>query len=485
MATAPRHASTSSLPSDREPVPAAHEPATVEESLDEHELLSILREAAASGAKALESVLEAVADAARALSGADGTALGLETKGTITCRARSGNIAPPLGASITTTSGISGECLRTGTMLVCHDVWTDPRVDAEVCRNLGIRAIAAVPVRDPSGVAGILEAFSARPNAFDADALKSLRELAGIAETAYARDSPAHAVAPKPPVALALRPSFRTAPRMPVVPATSYSTPPLAPDDVASGSEPSRGRLWIVAAAALTLLLAIAVAWWSWQSPDDEASGGAQTVRAASPQPANPAPPHQTPLRPGPDKPEAGVPSNHSQRARPAIVEDAADLNPIEVTLENDSGPISAAAKSASSADAPRADADAEPIEPPSVALAASAGSKQLDSITNTPAQMPVAGLRVSQGVAEAALVHKVSPAYPMRARTERLTGTVILSAAIGVDGSVGDIDVVKGSPLLAEAAKAAVRQWRYRPATLNGSAITVQKQITFVFTLP
>jgi outer membrane biosynthesis protein TonB len=44
---------------------------------------------------------------------------------------------------------------------------------------------------------------------------------------------------------------------------------------------------------------------------------------------------------------------------------------------------------------------------------------------------------------------------------------------------------VIKGSPLLAEAAKAAVRQWHYRPATLNGNAIVVQKEISFVFILP
>jgi outer membrane biosynthesis protein TonB len=49
----------------------------------------------------------------------------------------------------------------------------------------------------------------------------------------------------------------------------------------------------------------------------------------------------------------------------------------------------------------------------------------------------------------------------------------------------VGEIAVVSGSPLLAEAAKQAVRQWRYHPATLNGSPIVIQKQIMFLFTLP
>jgi protein TonB len=82
-------------------------------------------------------------------------------------------------------------------------------------------------------------------------------------------------------------------------------------------------------------------------------------------------------------------------------------------------------------------------------------------------------------------LIHKIAPGYPMQARTERISGKVTLSATIGADGSVGEITVVNGSPILAEAAKQAVRQWRYHPATLNGSPIVIQKQIMFLFTLP
>ena len=50
-------------------------------------LVSILREAAASGSQPLEAIADAIADAARVLSGADGTDLGLETRGTIVCQA--------------------------------------------------------------------------------------------------------------------------------------------------------------------------------------------------------------------------------------------------------------------------------------------------------------------------------------------------------------------------------------------------------------
>jgi protein TonB len=82
-------------------------------------------------------------------------------------------------------------------------------------------------------------------------------------------------------------------------------------------------------------------------------------------------------------------------------------------------------------------------------------------------------------------LIHKIAPGYPMQARSERISGKVVLSATIGADGSVGDIAVVSGSPILAEAARQAVQKWKYKPAMLNGSPIAIQKQIMFLFTLP
>jgi TonB family protein len=471
MATASRQASSSSVPSNGDfPRPLDSEPATVEESPSDLDLVSILREAAATGSQPLAAIVDAVADAARVLSGADGTALGLESRGIIICRARSGDIAPPIGAPINTESGISGECLRTATMLVCHDAMTDPRVDTEVCRSLGIRSVAAVPVRGPGTAAGILEAFAARPNAFDGDALGSLRDLALIAETAYMREARDHGQVARP------APRF-TSP-------TTYATPALATEDILDGlSEPSKKRLWIVGAVALTLLLTIAVAWWSWHVPADEATIGGQRVHAAAAEPARPQPVRETTPKPGP-----GVPTTRSDRSRPQIVLNAADLKPIEVRPDPTSTSPTSTSPIAESAPAPstkKTDSEASVIEPPSVELAPSVNSEQLAQLSSIPAQLPSAGPRVSEGVVEPTLVHKIAPGYPMQARNERISGKVVLSATIGADGSVGEIAVVSGSPILAEAAKQAVRQWRYHPGTLNGSPIVIQKQIMFLFTLP
>lgn len=151
-------------------------------------LLDLLREAVATGSKSTDAILRAVAEAAGVLSGAHGTALALRQEGVIVCRARSGDIAPALGSPLSADSGISGECLRTATILVCRDADTDDRVDPEVCRSLGVRSIAVVPLRGRIGMIGILEAFSARAGAFEKQQIDCLRALAEIAESAYERE---------------------------------------------------------------------------------------------------------------------------------------------------------------------------------------------------------------------------------------------------------------------------------------------------------
>lgn len=92
--------------------------------------------------------------------------------------------------------------------------------------------------------------------------------------------------------------------------------------------------------------------------------------------------------------------------------------------------------------------------------------------------------VRVSQGVSEGLLIHKVQPQYPPLARQARIAGTVVLQAAIGKDGSIQNLRLVSGHPMLAPAAIDAVKQWKYRPYFLNGEPVEVDTQITVNFTL-
>lgn len=98
----------------------------------------------------------------------------------------------------------------------------------------------------------------------------------------------------------------------------------------------------------------------------------------------------------------------------------------------------------------------------------------------------PVRPLRqkMSAGVMESALIHRVEPAYPRIAISMRLSGTVQLRAIIATDGSVQNLEVLGGSPILARAAEAAVRQWRYRPTLLSGVPVEVETYVTVNFVL-
>jgi GAF domain len=100
------------------------------------------------------------------LAGGIAVAISVRQGGEVCCVATLGPISPPLGSRVDSSSGLSGECLRSGVCLRCDDTETDPRVDREVCRQLGLRSIAVVPISSRSRTVGILEVFSAQPHAF-------------------------------------------------------------------------------------------------------------------------------------------------------------------------------------------------------------------------------------------------------------------------------------------------------------------------------
>lgn len=81
-------------------------------------------------------------------------------------------------------------------------------------------------------------------------------------------------------------------------------------------------------------------------------------------------------------------------------------------------------------------------------------------------------------------LIRKVQPAYPALARSARIQGVVVLQAVISKQGTIENLKILRGHPMLAPAAIDAVRQWRYRPYILNGEPVEVETQITVNFSL-
>ena len=94
----------------------------------------------------------------------------------------------------------------------------------------------------------------------------------------------------------------------------------------------------------------------------------------------------------------------------------------------------------------------------------------------------PVKRLRISQGVTQGMVISKIEPAYPKIALAAHVSGVVLLHAIISKEGTITELQVVNGSPLLTPAAIDAVKQWRYRPYLLNGEPAEVETYVTVTF---
>jgi len=106
--------------------------------------------------------------------------------------------------------------------------------------------------------------------------------------------------------------------------------------------------------------------------------------------------------------------------------------------------------------------------------------------IGGMPAQPKPTASRIKVGgnVTAARLQHTVSPVYPALARQPPMSGTVRLHAIIAKDGTVQQLEVLSGHPLLVQSALDAVRQWRYQPTLLNGEPVEVDTTVDVIFSL-
>jgi protein TonB len=96
-----------------------------------------------------------------------------------------------------------------------------------------------------------------------------------------------------------------------------------------------------------------------------------------------------------------------------------------------------------------------------------------------TPKRIVVGG-----NVQQARLINQARPIYPPLAKQARISGTVRLQAVIAKDGTIQELQVMSGHPLLVQSALDAVRQWRYHPTLLNGEPVEVATTIDVIFTL-
>jgi len=455
-------------------------------TLYESAALSSLKDLIAAEEQSLDRILGAITDAAQQLTGASGAALAMWKDGAMVCRARSGDTAPVLGARLSAETGISGECLRSGKIQLCTDTENDPLVDVEVCRGLGLRSIAVLPIQGWRGVNGILEVFSTSPAAFSEAHIALLQQLAALAERARAsQPHGASSVAPK------LSSAMEKPQPSGLLPASDRV------GDVVLASLGNRSRPLVLGAGGLVAIALLAlVIWLGWRGPDETdgkahsataASVNAATVNTATAHlfdndPVWKANPGGESLFPLSAKPSAGDPVKFASKVdmvarkkRPAdrallLADVAADVVVRHEVPSSQTGSHS----------------DATAAAEPSSIPAGSTNQPALNGVFSAKASVSGPSAPVSRGISGGQLLHRVEPVYPAQALLSRLEGTVVLVAVILEDGTVrDDVKVVEGPLELAQAAVDAVKHWRYKPFELDGKPVKNEIGIKIDFKLP
>jgi TonB family protein len=512
----------------QEPVTGLHSPARSVQlgeparvCLSPAEDMAVLREQMGRDDLDLDAFLDQIVKHARALTGSNGAAIALRQGTVILCRARSGETSPSLGTQLDADFGISGECLRTGRALRCEDSERDLRLDPEVCRQLGLRSIAVVPIFESTTVAGILEVFASQPRAFDDRHLEILQQLAERVTSGSARVTQKNQGTISAGI---MEPGPRGEARqeIPVAEVNSYASPSLgerlrkwtAPIALRryyaaaiaiigpAGLSRKRLRKWAAPIAsrryyagslaifALAGVFTILV-WKPWRKtersvvPSTKTLPQARTVSASATtmeaQSRLNIAEHGAVGRNVTSQPAAfRASSDHSSKAE---VKKVASIQPMSGKDEIKDTVVAASLSSQTHDRVGPANAP-EPLAPTALIGATGGFGKDAgvaDSALSVQANLP---LMVSQGVSGGALERKVQPIYPAQARSTRLQGTVVLQVVIDEDGEVRNLRTVSGDAVLAQAAIDAVHQWRYQPYRLNGQPIKMPIQITLNFTL-
>lgn len=387
---------------------------------------------------ALDLVLNDVVEQARNATGATGAAIALFRDGELACRATSGENSPDLGVRVDARSGLAGACALTGEMQQCQDTETDPRVNAETCRLLGVRSMLMAPLVDGQRLIGVIQVFSAWPNAFGKREISALQVLAGrIAES----NRQAEAGLPVPMQNSEPQAEAEAIPARPIEIEPTQIEPVRADETeeiFAAEAEPRTGiDVWgivlviLVVAAAVTLGLVI-----GWRRAAEFTKNAAHVKTSAS-------------------------------------VNTSPNAETVPVTSQNASAAESSA-RTTGTAKAPTA----RPV-PPAGGLIVTQNDKVIYRSPSGAGQPSV-----SDG-AERSLIHRVEPQYPAEAKARHIQGPVVLDIQVMGDGAVGKVAVVSGDPLLTQSAIDAVKQWRYQPEMENGQEIESQARVTVKFTLP
>jgi hypothetical protein len=188
----------------------------------------------------LDAALQLLVERAQYITGATGTALALPQGDEMVCRASAGLSAPAVGARLQVRSGLTGESIARRQLLRCDNAESDPRVNLETCRALGIASIVVLPLLRRNGeVRGLFELFSDHPYAFEERDLIALERMADLTLTALDLAEQRQSFSPSPSSAPASAPLPAPEREKPIVAAAPCDIVAAPSDVVATVSEVS------------------------------------------------------------------------------------------------------------------------------------------------------------------------------------------------------------------------------------------------------
>ena len=467
---------------------------------------------------ALDLVLNEIVVRAAEATRASAAAVALARGDEMVCRAATGRVAPDLGVPLNTRDGLSGACLQTRQPQLSVDTEFDPRIDPLISRRLGIRSILIVPVLDmkTAQFTGVLEVFSSSPAAFSNFDQKLLEGFAE--ECARIRQAA---------IELSQRKSAALVPPN-VVPPKIVAPEPMSPEFIASDSllpgfavanpKPARrpssedwtlvlGLLTILATIAISFLIGSRIGWLHHTASPAQTS---HPVPAETSVPRAQAKSCVGTAAPGCPAEQSSATTPAARRANPSSSEKASakkstgtSPTPAATRSEDDlvvydKGKVIFRMRPApAKPDQGKRDrAEISPTKPASIeqdsnAIIEASSTTKIASTKIAPTKFAPTKTVSSQRVwvapaqAEARLLSHTEPQYPPAAVAAHRSGDVVLEVQVAKDGSVSNVRTLSGDPLLAAAAAAAVRKWRYHPYRQHDHPAQFQTDVTLSFALP
>ena len=383
---------------------------------------------------ALEILLNEIAEQACAATGATGAAIALQRDGEMVCRATSGTTAPDLGSRVDLKSGLSGKCVQTRQTQRCEDVLSHPDADVAASERLGVRSVIVMPLLHGPELIGVFELFSSLPYCFGE---KDENILHGFAHRVL--NNIERSKQPLEKLETTTQTPATPAPEIAPVPepvAEVAADPPPAP--VAQGS------------AILTWALVAGIVFTSML---------------------------------------LGMALGRHVIARRTLLKAPAS-RVIDTTTRHSSPEATPASQTESTpaAAAPSQTVQRVPLPPGSLAVY-DQGKQVFRATPEDKGVQPAAAIKKESVRGNAALdatvLYHVDPAYPDAARQKRIQGPVVLDVYIAKNGSVQGVQVVSGAAELSDASITAVKQWRFKPVTANGSPAEMQTRVTLHYVLP